>query len=355
MENTSLNFELFFELSPDLLCIAGYDGYFKKINKAVSTLLGYSMEELYARPINDFVYQDDKDTTAKAREQLTKRNPLYNFENRYTTSSGEIVWLSWTSLPVDSDQLIFAIAKNITHKKRLEEERNNMLANLAKVNYDLKQLTYTTSHDLRSPVNNLLSIFSLIDVTKINDEGTVELIEILKSAGENLKQVLNNYVDALSEKHKSYAPLEEVNLQESLNTVLQSVNVLIKSSKAVIHSQLAKPATIRFNRAYMESVFLNLITNAIKYARPGYIPEIVVYSEKANNSSRLVVADKGQGFDMEKVNGKIFGLHQKFHNHTDSKGVGLYLVHSHITSLGGHISVESRVNEGTRFIMQFKE
>src|SRR5688572_18009921 len=155
MIDANFEYELFFELSPDLLCIAGYDGYFKKINAAVPKLLEYSLEELYARPINDFVYEEDKNTTAEVRGELIKAKPLRNFENRYVTKSGEIVWLSWTSQPVESDQLIFAIAKNITHKKKQEEERNSLLADLTQVNKELKQLSYTTSHDLRSPVNNL--------------------------------------------------------------------------------------------------------------------------------------------------------------------------------------------------------
>jgi PAS domain S-box-containing protein len=355
MNNSSFKYELFFELSPDLLCVAGYDGYFKKINPAVSKLLGYSMEELYARPINDFVYQDDKDITSKVREELTKSKPLFNFENRYKTKGGEIVWLSWTSLPVDRDQLVFAIAKNITHKKRLEEERNAMLAKLTKVNHDLKQLTYTTSHDLRSPVNNLLSIFGLIDISKINDDETLELIEILRSAVENLKQTLNNYVDILSKKHAEHTNAEEVDLNESLNAVLQSINSLIQNSKATIHADFSKLNKITFNKPYMESVFLNLITNSIKYAQPGCLPVISIRSEKVNDINRLIIADNGIGFDMEKVKGKIFGLHQRFHNNTDSKGIGLYLVHNHVTSLGGQISVESKINEGTKFIISFKE
>ena len=82
----------------------------------------------------------------------------------------------------------------------MEAERNVLLADLTKVNQDLKHLTYTTSHDLRSPVNNLLSIFSLMDTSRISDQETIEFIAILKSAGEKLKQTLNNYVDILSEK-----------------------------------------------------------------------------------------------------------------------------------------------------------
>jgi PAS domain S-box-containing protein len=355
MNNLNFKYELFFELSPDLLCIAGYDGYFKKINPAVSKLLGYTMEELYARPINDFVHCADKRSTQQARIELTKSKPLNNFENRYVKKSGEIVWLLWTSLPVESDQLVFAIAKDITHTKRLEADRSTLLTNLTNTNEDLKQLTYTTSHDLRSPVNNLLAVLDLLDISKINDEEANELIQVVKLSGEYLKETLDNYVDALSEKHQDLASIEDVDLNRSLNDVLKSINSLVETSKVTIQTDFSKLEKIKFNKAYMESVFLNLLTNSIKYARPDTFPVISIHAEKVNGRHQLTFADNGLGFDMEKVKDKIFGLHQKFHNHIDSKGIGLYLVHNHITSLAGKISVESKVNEGTRFIMSFKE
>jgi len=353
--SNSFKYELFFELSPDCLCIAGYDGYFKKVNDAVSKLLGYSMEELYGRPINDFVYHEDQQITSAVRGELTKRKPLFNFENRYVKKSGEIVWLSWTSHPVDDDQLIFAIAKDITHKKRLETERNALLSHLTRINKDLKQLTYTTSHDLRSPVNNLLAVFNMIDIKRINDGETLALIEILKSAGENLKQTLNNYVDVLTKNDIAHSNVEDVDLHESLNVVIQSIGSLVETSKATIHTNFSTVRHITFNRPNLESVFLNLITNSIKYARPDSLPVISIYSEKVNDLNQITVSDNGLGFDMEKVKGKIFGLHQKFHNHTDSKGVGLYLVHSHVTNGGGHIDVQSKINGGTKFILSFKD
>jgi PAS domain S-box-containing protein len=113
--------EYFFELSPDLLCIAGYDGYFKKINPAVSKTLGYSDEELFASPINFFIHPDDQEVTSKNRQNITENQPLLNFENRYITKSGETVWLSWTSMPIKRDKIVFAIAKVIVYKKKLEE------------------------------------------------------------------------------------------------------------------------------------------------------------------------------------------------------------------------------------------
>jgi PAS domain S-box-containing protein len=353
--DTLYKFELFFELSEDLICIAGFDGFFKRINPAVSKLLGYTNEELFSKPINDFVYQDDKEATAKGREGLTKNKPLLNFENRYLTKSREIVWLSWTSMPVYDDKLIFAIAKNITHKKKLEDERNLLLANLTKVNRDFKRFAYTTSHDLRSPVDNLLTVFSLFDPSKINDPQTLDLIGVLKTATESLKQTLNDYVDILSKKRRLNEHVEELDLNESLNMVLRSIDSLILNAKVTINVNFSEVKKIKFNKAYLESIFLNLITNSIKYARPDCLPVISIYSRKVNEINQLVVSDNCLGFDMDKVKDKIFGLHQKFHNHIDSKGIGLYLVYNHITSLGGRIDVESNINEGAKFIISFRD
>jgi len=117
--------DYFFEMTPDLLCIAGYDGYFKKINPAVSKTLEYTDEELMSRLISSFVHEEDRPSTAKTRNEIIIRDnqPLLNFENRYITKSGKIVWLTWTSTPIESEQLVFAIAKDITIRKRLEEQQ----------------------------------------------------------------------------------------------------------------------------------------------------------------------------------------------------------------------------------------
>jgi len=351
----AFNLTLFFDLSADLLCIAGYDGYFKKINPAVSRLLGYSSEELFAKPINEFIYVEDKDITSKYRENLKNNIPLLNFENRYIKKNGELVWLSWTSIPADSEKLVYAIAKDITYKKELEDERNLLLTNLTKINNDLKQLSYTTSHDLRSPVNNLLSVFSLLDVSKIQDNETIEFIDILKSTTNRLKDTLNNYVEILSQKDTMDVHIEELNLNTSLTVVLRSINSLIQSSGAVINADFSAFEIVRFNKAYLDSIFLNLLTNAIKYAMPDNHPVIFIYSKRINDVNQLVFSDRGLGFDMDSVKNKVFGLRQKFHNHIDSKGIGLYLVYNHITSLGGNISLESKINEGATFTISFKD
>lgn len=353
MSQTDFNYSLFFDLTPDLLCIAGFDGFFKKVNPAVSKVLGYSFEELYSRPINEFVHPEDRNTTSKVRDQLHKSKPLLNFENRYLTKNGEIVWLSWTSMPVEDQQVVFAIAKNITHKKRLEEDRNSLLTQLTRINEGLKQWTYTTSHDLRTPVNNMLSAFSLLDSGKITDPETLELVEILKKSGQNLKKTLNDYVDVLMERHESVAIREDVNIGKTLHLVLESISSLVSSSKAKIHTDLTQFEVVDFNKGLLESILLNLITNSIKYARPGIAPEIHLETKLKSGQKQLVIKDNGIGIDLKEVGDRVFGLHQKFHGDSDSKGIGLYLVYNHVTQMGGKIEVDSIVNQGTSFTITF--
>jgi PAS domain S-box-containing protein len=113
--------EVFFEHSPDLICVAGFDGYFRKINSAVCNTLGYTRAELFLAPISSFIYSEDKHVTAMRRKKILTGEALTNFDNRYVTKTGELVWLTWTSVPIPNKELVFAIAKNITYRKKLEE------------------------------------------------------------------------------------------------------------------------------------------------------------------------------------------------------------------------------------------
>ncbi|MEO8884748.1 MAG: PAS domain-containing sensor histidine kinase [Mucilaginibacter sp.] len=352
-DKTNFNLDLFFEFSADLFCIAGYDGYFKRINPAVSKVLGYTNDELFARPINDFIHPEDQEITQRNRDNLKNTIPLLNFENRYITKTGDVVWLAWTSMPDDNEKAVYAIAKNITHKKKQEQNRNELLTKLTEINNDLKQLNYTTSHDLRAPVNNLLSVFNLLDLDKIQDTEFLNFIEMFKTATESLKQSLSTYIDNLTQRDSLHIHVEQVNLNECIHTIKQSLKALIHNSNTTINIDFSEIGYVKFNKAYLESTFLNLITNSIKYARPEQPPVISVYSKLVDNTTQVIFLDNGLGFDMDKVKDKVFGFRQRFHDHADGKGIGLYLVYNHITNLGGTITIESKPNEGAKFIITF--
>ncbi|MFN5845439.1 MAG: PAS domain-containing protein, partial [Flavobacteriia bacterium] len=127
-------FELFFHESRDLVCIAGFDGYFKIINPAFVNLLGYSREEILGRPFVEFTHPDDVERTAQESSMmLSKGISTVQFENRYISKSGKVIHLQWNSSLDVENQNIFAIARDITEKKLIEVklERTEKLMNTA--------------------------------------------------------------------------------------------------------------------------------------------------------------------------------------------------------------------------------
>ena len=110
----------FFNVSLDVLCIANIDGYFLRLNPAVEWILGYTREELMARPFLDFVHPDDLDKTRKAVSILSSEQKVFSFENRYRCKDGTYRWLQWSSAP--AGKLIYAAARDVTEHKQAEEE-----------------------------------------------------------------------------------------------------------------------------------------------------------------------------------------------------------------------------------------
>jgi PAS domain S-box-containing protein len=344
---------LFFEISEDLLVISGYDGYLRKVNSAVLKTLGYTEEELLASPVQDFIHPDDRSSTTQKRDGLREGKSLLNFENRYLTKNGEIVWLSWTSIPVESSDFIYAFATNITHKKTVEEERNMLLSNMTQNIADLKNLNYRTAHDLRTPVNNLLALIGLINPEKIRDEETRNLMEMVKFSVEDLKATLNSQMDQITTDGSIQIPLKKLYFSIMMEKVSKAIGSLILVEGASVVTEFSHAPSVVFNELYLESIFLNLISNSIKYSRENMPAVITITSSQLEKGVQLVFQDNGQGFDLEKVKDKIFGFSQKFHDHSESRGIGLYLVYTHMTSLGGKLVLESEPGNGARFIITF--
>ena len=109
-----------FTVSLDMLCIAGMDGYFKRINPAWQKTLGVPIEELLARPYNDFVHPDDRQSTETEAERLDEGEQVISFENRYRCADGSYRWLLWNATPSLDQKLIFAVARDVTQRKEAE-------------------------------------------------------------------------------------------------------------------------------------------------------------------------------------------------------------------------------------------
>jgi PAS domain S-box-containing protein len=135
VEQGALSVTRLFDLALDLLCVAGTDGYFKRINDAFERVLGFTKEELTAKPFVDFVHPEDVDATLAAVADLESGRVVNDFENRFRTKSGEWRWLVWRSMPSEDGRLIYACARDVTDEKHtlaVADERGEIVARQSK-------------------------------------------------------------------------------------------------------------------------------------------------------------------------------------------------------------------------------
>src|SRR5690606_33156073 len=127
-------------------------------------------------------------------------------------------------------------------------------------------------------------------------------------------------------KENTNLPIDTLSLDNTLNEVLILIKNQVEDSKAIIQADFSELEFVQFNKSYLESIFINMITNSIRYAKDNTFPIIKIKSRVTADKAELIFSDNGIGMDMEKVKHDIFGLYKRFHNHSESKGIGLYLV-----------------------------
>jgi PAS domain S-box-containing protein len=198
----------FFVKTPDLVMIAGRDGYLRNVNNTVVQKLGYSEEELFSRPITDFMHPQDVEITLLNRVKLLNGEVLNNFCNRYLTKQGEVVWLEWTSIYMASNEIVLAIAKDITARKKNEEELHDefqKFRNLAthfknKLEKDRKYFAY----ELHEEIAQLAFVIDM-DVTLLN-KSVKEMPANVKERLQNTSDICKILIDTIQRLAFSIGP-----------------------------------------------------------------------------------------------------------------------------------------------------
>lgn len=302
-----------------------------------------------------YISHFDEATSKKVKLELEK---VFNgnstvFEAGYQTLSYII-----SAVPLfekdNSINKILLATQNISEQKKNETEKELLIEELMHNNNDLKQFSYITSHNLRAPLSNLLGILQLLDMSSITDPMSSLLLKNFKDCTLQLNETVNDLINVLIIKNNVNTKRETLSIPQTLDRVISSVQNTIDNFHAEIHQNFQDFDNVEFNKSYLESILLNLLTNALKYSSPDRKPVIRVYTKKEHDVTKLYFSDNGLGIDMERHKHKIFGLYQRFHDHADSKGLGLYIVNSQIRVMGGEIEVASEVDKGSTFIVTFK-
>jgi PAS domain S-box-containing protein len=346
----------YFDLSRELICILGFDGYFKYLNPAWKWTLGFSLPDLTSRPFIEFVHPEDREITMAEAGKLMQGNELIYFENRYLCKDGSCRRIAWSARADLLKKMILATGRDITERKLAQDKIEGLNADLQLrasqlevANKELEAFSYSVSHDLRAPLRHIDGFVKMLDKQsgeKMDDRGRRYLSVIADSA----RQMGALIDDLLSFSRMSRAELRHSKVSSD-SLVHEAVHGLqpetngrnIKWNIAALPEVDADPAMLR-------QVWANLISNAVKYTRPRDPAEIEIGSRAENGEQIFFVQDNGVGFDMQYAH-KLFGVFQRLHRADEFEGTGIGLanvsriIHRH----GGRVWAESRPNAGATF------
>jgi PAS domain S-box-containing protein len=353
------------ESAPDAMVIVNEKGKIHLINKQAEKLFGYCADELFDKSVEILIPKRFMGILAVHRDgfiaQPKTRGMGEGKELYGVNKKGEEIPIQISLSPLQTEEglLVSAAIRDISVQKSAErkiiqakEKLEILTQHLSGQNKQLADFAHITSHNLRSPVSNLNALLHLYDISE-SEEDKKELFEKFELVISHLTSTLNTLIEALKTRRVSVKELEMLDFKGILNKTKEIISGQIIKTDSIITSDFTKMPEIEYHKTYLESIFLNLVTNAIKYRSPDRNPEIHIETEIVNEKIKLTIRDNGLGIDLVRHGHKLFGLNKTFHRHPDAKGVGLYLTKIQIETMGGSIYATSEVNKGTVFTIIF--
>ena len=327
------------------------------VNPAFSKMTGYKNSEVIGKTPTIFMSKSSvKENINKIANSLKKKEE-FTFEALNLRKNKDQYWVNFSMIPItNSDNQHshwISIQRDISVEKEREKEREQLISELTQNNKDLKQFSYITSHNLRAPLSNLTGLLHLIEDLDIKDDELKELLQGFSKSTNLLNDTINDLVKVVIIKDSPSILKEEILIKDAFENVFNQLSVLISLKKPIIKMDFENATSLTINKSYLESIFLNLMTNSLKYNDENRKLKITIISKKIANTIQIQFKDNGIGINMDRNKEKIFGLYQRFHDYPDSKGLGLYLVKSQVEAMNGKIEVESNVGIGTTFKITF--
>ncbi|MEY8020610.1 PAS domain-containing protein [Muriicola sp. SD30] len=353
------SFERAFEHAATGMALVSLEGNWIKFNQNLCEITGYSEEELMKMNYLDLTHPEDRSRDLQFRSEVLegKRNS-YQTKKRYYHKRGHIVHLivSITGVKNIDGELSHVISQimDISKLVKAEEHLKSLVEITQDQNASLLNFAHIVSHNLRSHASNMTMLTDFL--LKENDPSELQNIgKMLKDASESLNETVAHLNEVVQVKVGGVQKVRSVNLLKKINRVKKNINALLLEKNAECQIDIPEDLRVKAIPAYLESIFLNLFTNSLKYESPERHP-IIKIKVKQNESGSCTIefADNGLGIDLERHKDKIFGMYKTFHHHKDAKGIGLFITKNQIEAMDGKISVSSKVDKGTTFSLLLK-
>ncbi len=328
------------------------------VNPAFTKMTGFKSNEVIGKNANILMNKFSVRNDIKKLAEVLKKKEEFTFEALNKRKNNEQYWVNLTMIPItnkdNQHSHWISIQRDISVEKEREKEREHLISELTQNNKDLKQFSYITSHNLRAPLSNLTGLLNLVEDIPIENQELKEIISGFSKSTHQLNETINDLVNVIIIKDSPSIQKEGIVIKDVFENVFNQLSFLIGLKKPIIKMDLNKAQIVFLNKSYIESILLNLMSNSLRYCDPNKQLKISIASKKIGTETIITFKDNGIGIDLERNKDKVFGLYQRFHDYPDSKGLGLYLVKSQVESMGGTISIDSKVGVGTTFTITFK-
>ncbi len=361
-------FKSAFDYSGIGMILVSPNGHIKDANNAFCNFIGYSKKELLETHFLDIGHPDDnQNDVVLLNRMLTNILNYYTLEKRYISKNNTILWgmhsVSKVCNGIGVLEYYVMQVVDVTRRRVLADELSRKNSELEAIRTgminrinQLEELNNIVAHNLRGPANNIVLLTSMLE-EKFNQKEhdglrleQKEILNYLKEGSNSLVSSLNTLMDVVQISMKKDIPFDECDFYTIIHEILDQLNSTIFETGAFVQLDMGVP-TVKYPKVFLESIIYNLVSNSLKYISPERIPDILVKTYEKDGKTVLSVKDNGLGIDLVKHGNRLFKLNQVFHNHHNSKGVGLYITKAQIESFGGKIEVKSKENEGAEFIV----
>jgi len=373
LEESEKRFKIIVESAVEALMLLDYDAQrYIDVNKSAVELFGYTRKELLNLKLGELspLLQSDGDYSLNASTDLMEKcisgeNVVYEWTVKRKDNKLIPCEVRLVKLPFEGNRIVRVSAIDITERKRSErmlnldkqklEEKNEELISLNQAlenqTNQLQEFAYISSHNLRSPAGNIRALLDFYH-NDPNEENFKIVLEKLDVVSEDLLDTINDLADVVKIKNEVSQDITKLSLSKLIAKTEHSLSQQINDTLAVIEIDLNGIEHIQASKTYMESIILNLTSNALKYSQKEVAPRIYISAAQDETCLILKVEDNGLGIDMELYGSKLFGLRKTFHKNKDSRGVGLFITKAQVEAMQGTIYADSEPGKGTTFYIR---
>jgi PAS domain S-box-containing protein len=363
LENSNTRFQKILNVNPIGIAISNLEtGEYADVNPALTQLLGYTDDEIIGRTSAELSIISPEYRVTMV-ESISTRGYIRGEDVVLMDKNGvsKHCILSAELLETEQGRYLMSFVYDITNRKLMEDTLYDAKSSLevltdklSNQNKQLLSFAHIISHNLRSPVSNLnLLVHFYKESTTPEDKD--DLWGNFETVIGHLNTTLDDLLETLKIQEDTGKERELLYFEQTFNPIKDMLIGQIIESHAVIKTDFTNAAQVNYPKMYLESILLNLISNALKYRSPERPPVIIIKTDIINGETVLTVSDNGLGIDLKRHGKKLFGMRKTFHRHAEAKGLGLFLTKTQIEAMGGEITAESTVDVGSTFKVTFNK